>query len=138
MSQLKTRAAIKAGFIYFLGIFVLGFLLGTIRTLVLIPRIGNLAGVILEIPVMLTASWFFCSWIMARFRLTRETKYLFLFGGSAFLWLMIAEFCVSVYIFSQPWSEYLANFRTMPGSIGFLAQIIFSCIPLIQKNLLKR
>ena len=36
---------LKFSLLYAFGIFALGFVLGTIRTLVLVPRIGALAGV---------------------------------------------------------------------------------------------
>jgi len=134
MNQSKTRPALQAGLIYFIGIFALGFVLGTIRTLVLIPRIGALAGVLLEIPIMLSVSWFFCRRFITRFSIARETKDLFTVGGSAFFWLMIAEVFVSICVFKQPWAEYLENLQTLPGSLGLLAQILFGSIPLIQKN----
>lgn len=134
MNHSRTKPALQAGLIYFLGIFALGFVLGTIRTIIIIPRIGALAGVLLEIPIMLLASWFFCRRLITRFSIARETKYLFMVGGSAFFWLMIAEVFVSVFVFKQPWSEYLENLKTISGALGLLAQIIFGCIPLLQKN----
>jgi hypothetical protein len=134
MNKSKTGAALLAGLMYFLGIFALGFVLGIIRTLVLIPRIGALAGVLLEIPVLLTVSWFFCRRILTRFSITGELKHRFTVGGSAFILLMITEVFVSVCVFKQPWAEYCANVQTLPGFLGLLAQIVFGCIPMIQKN----
>ncbi|MXO70782.1 hypothetical protein [Alteraurantiacibacter buctensis] len=57
-----TRAAIR----YWLGVFALGFTLGTVRTLWLEPALGPLAAVALELPVMLAASWWWAGRVLAR------------------------------------------------------------------------
>jgi hypothetical protein len=53
--------AIRAGALYAFIVFLIGFIFGTIRVLWLTPRLGETAAVVLEIPVMLTASWFVLS-----------------------------------------------------------------------------
>lgn len=124
----------EAGFIYFLCIFALGFILGTLRTLVLIPRIGTTSAVFLEIPVMLAASWFFWRRVKKRFRISSELKYIILSGASAFAWLMSAEILLSLFFMRQTWAEYTANIHTLHGFAGLLAQIVFALIPVIQRN----
>jgi hypothetical protein len=54
--------ASKAGALYALIVFLIGFILGTIRVLLIVPRLGETAAVMLETPVMLAASWFVCRW----------------------------------------------------------------------------
>lgn len=49
--------ALKAGAIYFVAVFTLGFCLGVLRTLVLVPRLGETLAVLAELPVILAASW---------------------------------------------------------------------------------
>jgi hypothetical protein len=54
---------LKAGVVYFAVVFGTGFVLGTIRTLWIVPRLGVRAAELLETPFMvvaivLTASWF--------------------------------------------------------------------------------
>ena len=46
-----------AGAAYFLAVFAAGFLLAPIRQFVLVPRIGEVAAVLLEAPLMLAAIW---------------------------------------------------------------------------------
>jgi hypothetical protein len=48
---------VSAALRYFGLIFALGFLLGTVRTLLLAPATGATAAVLIELPVMLGASW---------------------------------------------------------------------------------
>ncbi len=52
--------AVLAGVLYFGLVFALGFILGTLRVLVLEPRLGSTGAVLLELPVMLAASWLLC------------------------------------------------------------------------------
>jgi hypothetical protein len=133
MEHSKIKSALLAGILYFLGIFALGFVMGAIRTFVLVPRIGALAGVLIEIPIMLTVSWYYSNKLKIRYSISSENRYLILFGGSSYVWLMLAEYSVSVFAFNQSSTEFFANIRTLPGSLGLLAQIVFGSIPLIQK-----
>jgi hypothetical protein len=137
MELTKLKSALKAGIFYFLGIFILGFVMGAIRTFVFIPRVGALAGVLIEIPIMLTVSWYYSSKLKISYSISIETVYLIIFGGSAFVWLMLAEYSVSVYAFNQSPAQFFANIQTLPGSLGLFAQIVFGCIPVIQKYISK-
>lgn len=123
----------KAGIIYFLGIFLLGFILGVIRTIFLVPNIGILAGVVIEIPIMLTASWFFCKKLISFFSIKKDAAGLIFSGITAFAMLMTAEFVFAVFIFKQEVSFFFSNLLTPHGLLGLSAQIVFGIIPLIQK-----
>jgi hypothetical protein len=48
--------AIEAGALYAITVFLIGFILGTIRVLLLAPHLGETIAVILEAPLMLAAS----------------------------------------------------------------------------------
>lgn len=133
-TQANSLSALKAGFFYFLGIFALGFVLGTIRTLFVVPWLGSLAGVIIEVPVIVTVSSFFCRKLISDFSIPKKMNYLLLFGGSAFFWLLTTEILISVFLFNRPFTEYLSNLQTLPGVLGLFAQILFGVIPVFQKN----
>ncbi len=134
MNRSNLKSALIAGLIYFSVIFIFAFILGVIRTIVLIPRIGPLAAVMIEIPILLTVSWFFCRMLIRRIRLTGEIKYFLIFGGSAFIWLMLTEYFLSINVFNQPQSVYFGKMMTLHGFLGLLAQIAFASIPVIQRN----
>ena len=94
-------AAIRAGLLYFLGTFAIGFALGTVRTLLLVPRVGALAAVAMEVPLMLLASWWVCGVVLRRFPVPPARLLRLTMGGSAFLLLMLAELALAVWGFGQ-------------------------------------
>ena len=56
--------AIRAGVIYALIVFLIGFIFGAVRVLLLAPHLGETLAVSLEAPVMLIASWFVSRWCL--------------------------------------------------------------------------
>ncbi|MBS0616208.1 MAG: hypothetical protein JSR58_06625 [Verrucomicrobia bacterium] len=118
-----------ASFFYFLALFALGFVLGTLRVVFVAPQIGELFAISLELPLMLGASWVICLRLLrqATFLLTR--KNLWIFGGSAFAYLMIAEWWVAVSIIKISMGAYFTHFATWPGMIGLAGQIVFGLLP---------
>ena len=63
--------ALRAGFVYFLIVFAIGFVLGTVRVLFVVPRFGATNAVLIELPVMLAVSWIVCAWLVRRFGVAR-------------------------------------------------------------------
>lgn len=54
------------GSLYFALVFAVGFALGAVRVLWLVPRLGERAAELLEAPFMLAASFFFARWVVRR------------------------------------------------------------------------
>ena len=77
--------ATKAGALYAIIVFLIGFILGTIRVLLVAPRLGETTAVIGEAPMMLGASWFVCRWCVDRLSVTRTVPPRLLMGSIAFL-----------------------------------------------------
>jgi hypothetical protein len=63
--------ATTAGALYAIIVFLIGFILGTIRVLLLAPRLGETTAVLVEAPMILAASWFVCRWWADRLDVTR-------------------------------------------------------------------
>jgi hypothetical protein len=111
-------------------VFAVGFVLGALRMFVLLPLIGELAAVALELPVMLVISWLVCSGLVIRFSVPATALQRIAMGALAFGLLMLAEFSLSVFAFDQTVAEYFANLQTSPGLLGLAGQIAFAFIPL--------
>jgi hypothetical protein len=83
--------ATKAGAFYAIIVFVIGFILGTIRVLLLAPRLGETIAVIVEAPVILAASWFVCRWCVDRLNARRTIPIRSLISLVALLVLISTE-----------------------------------------------
>jgi hypothetical protein len=125
-------SSIKAGVAYFAVVFGAGFVLGTLRVLLLAPQIGETAAVFVELPVILTISWFACGWIVRRFFSASTVQTLAAMGAVAFGLLMAAEAALSVFVFGRSMGEHLDTFRTVSGAIGLAGQVVFALLPLIR------
>ncbi len=126
------KNTIKAALAYFAIIFGAGFVLGTARVLLLVPRIGHLSAVMVELPVMLLASWLVCRAIVKRWRVPPEAGSRILMGLAAFLLLMTAEYILAVALFGRGPEAFFSDFRTAPGALGLAGQLLFGLWPLVQ------
>jgi len=123
---------IVAGCVYAVIVFLVGFALGTVRVLWVVPRLGETAAVLLEAPFMLAFSWIASRWSTRWFRVPVDTGPRLVMGASAFVILMLLELGVSMLIFGRSMAEHLATYRTASGMIGLLAQLAFASFPCVQ------
>jgi hypothetical protein len=123
--------SIKAGAAYFAIIFSLGFVLGAMRVLVVIPRIGELAATLLEVPVLLAASWFVSGWLIKRLHVGPHTRARLLMGAVAFGLTMIAEPLLGQF-FGRPLSVQLSALQQPAGMAGLAGQALFGLMPWIR------
>lgn len=124
---------LEAGFVYAFAIFAVGFVIGTARTLLVAPRVGEVAAVSLEVPVMLAISWLACSWIVGRFEVPHESAARLGMGLTAFLILMSLELGLSVVAFHRSVAEHFASYGSLSNRIGLGAQIVFALLPFFAK-----
>ena len=128
------RAA-AAGLVYAVLVFGVGFALGTVRVLILVPRMPATLAVLVETPAMLAASWWLSTWCCARFGIGRSAGARLAMGIAAFTVLMLEELTLSVVLFARPGGAYLSSLMTVPGAIGLAAQVAFALFPLLQARL---
>ncbi len=125
-------AALRAGAAYFAIVFAIGFVLGTIRVIFVIPRIGETNAVLIELPLMLALSWAACMGLARRFAVSTGAEARLAMGGVAFALLMLGELGVSVFGFGRTVAEHFATYLTPGAQLGLAAQIGFALFPLIQ------
>jgi hypothetical protein len=121
--------AIRAGFAYFACVFALGFVLGTIRVLWLVPVLGEVAAVLAELPAMLAASWLAARWLVQRFAVPAGAPRLAM-GALAFALLMAAEAGLGVLAFGESLGSWAAGLVAVPGVFGLAGQLGFALMPL--------
>jgi hypothetical protein len=133
-ATLREFPTLIAGIVYFAMVFALGFVLGTVRTLFVAnaPDGSRLLGVLIELPVMLVASWFLCGFAIQRFGVPTSLGARALMGGLAFALLLIAEITVGALVFGRTASEHFALYREPSYALGLVAQVGFAAMPAIQ------
>ena len=119
------------GAVYAIIVFLIGFILGTIRVLLLAPRLGETIAVIVEAPVILAASWFVCRWCVDRLEVRRTVSARSLMGLVAFLVLMSVEVGMGA-MFGRSLVDQLDSYGYSPGAIGLAVQVIFAMFPVLQ------
>jgi hypothetical protein len=123
---------VAAGFAYAILVFAVGFALGTVRVLFVVPRVGATIAVLFEVPVILGASWWISRRCVARFKVSRAVAARLVMGLAAFVVLMLAEASLSVVLFGRSLTGYIATLTTLAGAIGLAAQVAFAGFPLAQ------
>src|SRR5690349_22402521 len=96
------------GICYFALVFGVGFLLGVVRVLALVPRLGERWAELAEMPLMLIAIIVSARFVVRRFPATQRASYL-LSGGIALLLLVVVELSVVLAIRGLSISQYLAE-----------------------------
>jgi hypothetical protein len=122
------RAA-KAGLIYFLLVFTLGWILGPIRELWAVPRFGRLAATLSEAAIMLIAMMGAARWVIRRFEVSRTLADTLSIGLIAIGLLLPAEIGGAVWVRRQSFQEYGASFATVPGIISLAMFLCFAAMP---------
>ncbi len=123
------------GATYFAAVFAAGFVLGVLRTLVLVPLLGELVAVLLELPVILTVAWLVCARILRRWPPAPLPA--LGMGAIAFLLLMAAEAGLSMLLAGRSMAEHLALYSQLPHQLGLAGQMTFAMFPWVQARRLR-
>lgn len=132
--RVRLAACAKAGYVYALIVFAIGFALGAIRVLLLAPRLGDAIAVLLEAPLMLAVSWKISRWTASKHGLLSDPGGALLMGAIAFAVLMLVELATSMLFFNRTVAEYFAGFWSMARAIGLASQLCFASFPFLQAS----
>lgn len=126
--------AFAAGSLYAVAAFAIGFVLGALRTLLVAPRIGALAAVLLEAPLILALCWPLSRHCVARFAVPRSAAARALTGAVAFAVLIALEYAMATRLFGRTTTAFAAELATAPGAVGLAAQLLFATFPFLQRS----
>lgn len=121
-----------AGLVYFAIVFACGFGLGAIRTVWIAPVAGELAAVLIELPLILAISWVICGKVVCRFNLPAAFGSRLPMGVLALALLLAAEAGLSILGFGRTLSEHVASYYSASGAMGALGQLAFGAFPVVQ------
>ena len=123
------RRALVAGTVYFLALFALGFLLGTIRVVFVAPRFGQVIGTLAEVPVMLAAAYIICRWTLNHWRVSPKNTVRWTMIPLFLALLFAFETLLGLALFGRMLSEQWATLFTLAGALGLSAQVIAALLP---------
>ncbi len=120
---------IKAGVIYFAIVYLVGFVLGSLRTFLLEPSLGIVVATLIEGPLILVASFFAARALVRRFFNDTDIAPRLGMGLVALSSLLAAEVAMAGPVRGWTFAEWLAHFSTAEGIISFCLFLIFAAMP---------
>ena len=122
---------LKAGVLYFALVFGAGFVLGTVRTLWLVPRVGSRRAELMETPIMLVVTILVARWIVLRFAVPAVASARLGMGGITLFLLLLAEFGFVLWLQGQTIREYFASRDPVAGTVYYVMLAVFAAMPLL-------
>jgi hypothetical protein len=123
------KSAMIVATAYFIVLFALGFVLGTIRVLIVAPRFGELVATVAEVPVMLTAAYFICRWALWSWHVPRSPAIRWAMVPLFPLLLFLFETLLGTILFGRTASDQWASLATPAGLLGLSAQVVAALLP---------
>lgn len=120
---------LKAGVIYFLPVFALGWVLGPIRVLWAVPHFGRLTPLLFEAVIMLIAMFVSARWVIRRFDVGSSLPATIGMGIVAVAILLPAEIAGALWVRGLSLRAYLASFANTPGIISLVMFLLFAAMP---------
>jgi hypothetical protein len=114
-------------------IFSLGFILGTFRVVVVAPALGPWLALLLEVPVMLLASFLVFRRLIGTARLPVGAPRL-ICALTAFACLIAAEFLLETLVFAESPASFIGKLSSAIGLAGLLGQMGFVIMPLLVRR----
>ena len=122
---------LKAGVLYFALVFGAGFVLGTIRVLWVIPRLGVRTAELMEAPLMLGVTVAVARWVARRLRLPSSATARLGVGFIGLGFLLIAELGVALRLRGLTIREYVASRDPVSGTVYLVLLLLFALMPLL-------
>jgi len=125
---------LKTGVIYFVIVFGAGFLLGAVRTLWLVPRLGTRMAELMEAPVMFAVTVVAARWIVRRFGPLFSTWSRLGIGLIALGLMLAVELTLVLWLRGISIAEYTASRDPVSGTVYYALLVIFAIMPLLVRR----
>jgi hypothetical protein len=122
---------LKAGVLYFAVVFGAGFILGPIRILWVVPRLGTRVAELLEAPIMFVITVVAARWIVRRLAVPSTASSRLSMGGIGLSLLLIAEFTLVLWLRGLSIREYLAGRDAVVATVYYVMLGAFAIMPLL-------
>ena len=127
--------AVKAGVVYFVLMFAVGWILG-IRELWAVPHFGRVEATVVEAILMLIAMVVAARWAIRRFEVPHTFASTLSMGLISIGLLFPAEIAGIVWVRRLSVQEYTASLVTIPRNISLGLFLLFTAIPIVVGRLI--
>ena len=122
---------LKPGLLYFAVVFGAGLMLGPVRIIWVVPRLGTRWAELMEMPIMLAVTVLAARWIIRRFAVPPKPSVRLGMGFFALVLMLVAEFALVTRLRGISISEYLATRDPVSGTAYYVTLIVFAVMPLL-------
>lgn len=126
------KAILRAALFYLSITFAVAFVMGVLRTVVIAPALGELPAVLIELPFLITLSWWVCGFVLKRWPVPATLPARAGMGTIAFTLLLITEAGLALTLGGLSLTEHLARYATLPVMLGLAGQLAFAVFPVVR------
>jgi hypothetical protein len=128
--------ALSAGVGYGLAVFAMGFILGTVRNVLM--RLTGLERdllVLIELPVILAFAWWVAGQLVVGFPVARTITARLIMGAVMLVLLRLGELWVGAALMGQSITSHVAGLFSLRGLVEFAPQALTALFPLLHRML---
>ena len=122
---------VKAGVLYFALVFGAGFVLGTIRTLWVVPRVGTRTAELMEMPIMLAVTILAARWTVLHRAVPHALSSRLAMGCIALFLMLLAEFGLALWLRGLSIRQNVSTRDPVSGTVYYLMLVVFAAMPLL-------
>ena len=122
---------LKAGVLYFAFLFGAGFVLGSIRILWIVPRLGTRMAELMETPIMFAVTLVAAWWIVRRLAVPSTQFNRLGMGCIGLGLLLISEFSLVLCLQGLTISDYLSRRDPVSGTVYYVMLGVFAIMPVL-------
>jgi hypothetical protein len=127
VGRTEAGLTLRSGILHFAIVFGAGVVLGPIRILWAVPRLGSRMAELMEMPIMLVVIVLAARWIV-RGRAAIPSHRLGI-GGVALALMLLAEFTLVLWLRGLSLREYVAHLDPVSGTTYYLMPVVFAVMP---------
>ena len=121
---------LKAGLLYFVVVFGVGFVLGALRVLFVAPRIGERSAELSEMPIMCLVTIFTARWVVRHMWAPTRGR-LIAIGSIALFLLAAAELAMVLLVRRVTVRDYLSSRDPVSGIAFLFMMVLFALMPVL-------
>jgi len=123
------KQSLKAAVLYFALVFGAGFVLGPIRVLWVVPRVGTRAAELMEMPIMFAVIVVAARWVVRRLAVPPARADRLAMGAAALALVLLMDFTVVLRLRGMSIEEYFAARDPVSGTAYYLLLVLLAAMP---------